>query len=382
MTSDEAKLKAAVPHSEGALLRGLEDAVQSLIPGARVEKVTPFQVDEAAKGETTVKAMGYGQPLKVTARAPDGASHHYVLHTATPNAYGHAWRADRASEMLLAFDTFNDIPQHVRAVDVGGVGHGGGLVSLRDVGELYVLTEYADGHPYADELRKLGDTGQCTATDVMHTGKLARYLAELHVAPPVEHAERPALYRRALRDLVGSGEGLFGIVDGYPAEFDERLAAIEQSALRWRQRLKRRSHRLVRTHGDFHPFNLLFDEQHELHLLDASRGCMGDGADDAVALSINYPFFALMHPGTWTEGFRPLWRSFWSTYLATATGSSDLFEAIAPFWAWRTLVLASPVWYPDIDPGARECLLALAERILDAEAFAPEMVEAMMESAP
>lgn len=370
--------------TEAGLLHGLEVAIRALVPEAVVEKVTPFQIDEADAGETTVKAMGYGQPLKVMARGPDGAVLRYVLHTATPNPYGHAFRADRAAEMLLAYDTFNDIPGHVRAIDVGGLGHHGELVSLRDVGELYVLTEYAPGHPYAEELRRIGETGEATATDVMRAGKLAGYLADLHIPP--EHVEpdaRPALYRRAIRDLVGSGEGLAGIADGYPPEYDERLAGIERAALRWRHRLKRRGDRLVRTHGDFHPFNILFDDAHELRVLDASRGCLGDAADDVTALSINYPFFALMHPGTWERGFGPLWTTFWRGYAASGKGGGQgLFEVVAPFWAWRTLVVASPVWYPDIDPAARERMLKLAEDVLAADTFDPDLVVAMMAGAP
>ena len=378
-----AELSSDGPSTEVGLIRGLQVAIRAFIPGATVEKVTPFRIDEAEEGETTVKAMGYGQPLKVTARGPDGTAHRYVLHTATPNPYGHDFRADRAAEMLLSFDTFNDIPGHVRAIDVGGLGRHGELVSLREAGEMYVLTEYAEGHPYAEELRRIGETGEATATDVMRAGKLAGYLAALHVPPDVDEEARPGLYRRAIRDLVGSGEGLAGIADGYPPEYDERLARLEEAALRWRHKLKRRPDRLVRTHGDFHPFNILFDDEHELHLLDASRGCLGDAADDLVALSINYPFFALMHPGTWERGFGPLWTTFWRGYAGSGKGGGQgLFEVVAPFWTWRTLVVASPVWYPDIDPTARERLLKLAEDILAADAFDPSMVEAMMAEAP
>ena len=47
------------------------------------------------------------------------------------------------------------------------------------------------------------------------------------------------------------------------------------------------------------------------------------------------------------------------------------FDAVAPFFAWRALVLASPIWYPHITPADRERILAFAERALAAERFDP-----------
>src|SRR5690606_13915468 len=125
-----------------------------------------------------------------------------------------------------------------------------------------------------------------------------------------------------IRDLVGSGEGIFGIVDAYgpdvPAAPPERLRAIERGALEWRRRLRERSERLSRTRGDFHPFNVLLDETEDgerLALLDASRGCMGDPADDVTCMAINYVFFAVEHPRAWRGGLGQLWQRFWDVYL-------------------------------------------------------------------
>jgi aminoglycoside phosphotransferase (APT) family kinase protein len=143
----------------------------------------------------------------------------------------------------------------------------------------------------------------------------------------------------------------------------------------WRWRLRRYTHRLARIHGDFHPFNLLFDGD-RLGLLDASRGCAGDPADDVTALAVNFPFFALAHPGSWARGFAPLWRRFWQRYLA---GSSDeLLEVAAPFFAWRAAVVCCPRFYPDLAPAARSTLLELAERALAAPRFVPEWADQVL----
>ena len=79
----------------------------------------------------------------------------------------------------------------------------------------------------------------------------------------------------------------------------------------WRWRLRDRGARLARNHGDFHPFNLLFDAGGALRLLDASRGCVGEPADDLTALAVNYVFFAIDHPGAWRAGLGELWHRLW-----------------------------------------------------------------------
>jgi tRNA C32,U32 (ribose-2'-O)-methylase TrmJ len=53
----------------------------------------------------SVKTYGYGQPVLVQYRA---ASHERTAVLRT-----------MAASLLLSYDTFNDLPRHVRAVDVG-----------------------------------------------------------------------------------------------------------------------------------------------------------------------------------------------------------------------------------------------------------------------
>jgi hypothetical protein len=183
----------------------------------------------------------------------------------------------------------------------------------------------------------------------------------------------------AVRDLLGHGEGIFGIVDAHesdvPAAPPARLARIEHRCLDWRWRLRGHSERLRRSHGDFHPFNIVCSKGARFTLLDASRGCKGDAADDFTALAINYVFFALQAPDAWRRGFAPLWRTFWERYL-DASGEAVL-EFAAPFVCWRALVLGCPRVYPDLFPSARDALLSLAERALGAISFDPRLAEAL-----
>src|SRR5262245_55927108 len=100
------------------LPRGLADYFAARF-GSRVERVERLSPDSG--GQTTAKAEGYGEPLKVTLRRRDGAVWTCVFHTARANEFGHDRRSDRALQQLLAFDTFESIPRHVRALDVGAL---------------------------------------------------------------------------------------------------------------------------------------------------------------------------------------------------------------------------------------------------------------------
>lgn len=351
----------------------LSRLVARLLPGARLAYAVPLGPDGGERGGTAKRA-GYGEPLRLVVWH-EGRDRVLVLHTARADAFGHERRADRAHGLLQAYDTFGGISQHVGAIDVGAVGEGGEFVSLAGTGEFYLLTEYAPGRTYATDLRRVAKGGRALAYDIDRARLLARYLVELHR----ERRPDPARYARALRDLVGHGEGIAGIADNYgpdvPLAPPDRLQAIEAGCLAARWRLRDRfGARLCRTHGDFHPFNILFDEGGSLALLDASRGCEGDAADDVTCLAINFVFFALEAEGTWVEGFRPLWRAFWDTYLDESR-DVDLLKAAPPYLAWRALVIGNPTFYPRLAPATRDRLLGLAERALAAGTLDPDWAD-------
>lgn len=351
--------------SQDAQLRAaIADLLDRLEPGAVVESVSPLGADEqhddaALAGDATEKGIGYGQPIRVRIRDPHGNRRDLVLHTEIPNDFGHDRRADRAADMLLAHDIASEVPRHAPVLDVGAVSADGHLRSLRGTGEFYLLTEWVPGRPYIHDLRRAGRTRRIEPRDRRRAEILARYLADLHT--PV--ADRPAIYTRAIRDLVGHGEGIYGIIDGYPhdtaAAPPARLEAIERAAAGWRWHLRGRGSRLRRTHGDFHPFNILFDDDDTLSVLDASRGCRGDPADDLTCLTINYVFLALELQGSWQAGLGELHDTIWRLYLE-ATGDQELLEAAPPYLAWRALVVCNPTWYPNLHADVRDAMLGLA----------------------
>ena len=351
----------------------------------------------------TLKTFGYGKPVLVRYQIDDD-EHLVVLHTASANQFGHDHRADRAAAILLDYDTFNTLPRHVAALDVGifvndarpidsaplTQSDGQHLLSLKGGSEFFLLAEYVDGRPYADDLQRLCDGGELQASDLHRAGELATYLAEIHAVQwPVQGpldpstccaANRHSPHRRRIRDTIGSGEGIMGLIDSYPSDFDlvspRWLMAIEQTCIEWRWRLRNRTDRLSQVHGDFHPFNILFTPQGECRFVDRSRGAWGEPADDVTCLAINYLFFSLQRSGSVAPPFSALWDLFWRTYL-DLTGDEDLLSVGAPFLVWRALVLANPVWY-NVQNSVRCALLRFIERIAHEELFDPSDVNSLL----
>jgi hypothetical protein len=313
--------------------------------------------------------------VKVTLRDERGDTREVVWRVASANEYGHDRRADRAAATVLAADTFGCLPRHVSVLDMGAYRGSAEFVSLAGTDEFYLLTTFVEGRVYAEDLRAIARAGSLSSRDIARADTLVEYLVALHARRP-PHAR--TAYARFLRDTLGSGEGIFGIVDGYPEDAPgaprERLARIEEPCLKFRFDLRGRHERLRRTHGDFHPFNVVFDDRSELAVLDTSRGSVGDPGDDVSCMAINYAFFALGHPGSWRGALRSLWYGFWQRYTA-ATRDDGLYDVVAPLLAWRGLVLASPVWYPELHPADRERILAFVEHALSRGRFSPESAE-------
>jgi hypothetical protein len=351
---------------EASMELELARAIEARIPGGKIVEIRPLGADRDVVDETH-KGAGYGEPRRVRVRV-GSTERILVFHVQRPDVFGHQRRADRAAAQLLAFDDFPRIPGHAPALDVGTIDRDGRLISLAESGEFYLITEWVDGTPYAEDLRAVAQRRAATPLDLARVDALVDYLVSLHA----RRGGPPDRYRRAVRDLVGHGEGIFGMIDAYPADTPaappSRLQEIERHVLDWRWRLRERESRLTTTHGDFHPFNVLFGEGTSFRVLDASRGCAGDAADDLAAMSINYLFFALDHERAWEGAFRALFHRFFERYLERS-GDRALLDAIAPFLAWRGLVVASPAFYPSLPAHARDRLLSFVERTLAAPRF-------------
>ncbi len=326
------------------------------------------------------KGFGYGVPFEVECLI-DGAPRALVVSRTRPaQGFGHDYPADRAWQALYGHAAYNSFPRHARSLDVGFVRESGELVSAADAQEFFQLVEKAGGRLYWLDLDRMLE-GPAGALDTARAETLARFLAEAHAV----RREEPTLYQRRIRELVAHGECLMGILDSYPHPYPllppAACEAIERAAVAWRWRLRDRSHRLARAHGDFHPWNILFREGTEFSLLDRSRGEWGEPADDVAALSVNYLFFGLRKsaprdPTAVAEPFLSLFLTFLNVYLK-ASGDREILEVLPPFFAFRALVIAHPRWYPALADDTRAALIRFARRMLEAAPFDPETLPAM-----
>ena len=335
----------------------------------RIRALTPL-------GETVstgaVKGYGYGVPVMVEYDV-SGERRKAVLETTSPGPFGHEHRADRAQMLLWDHDAYNRLPLHVRSLDVGGFLPDGSLLSLGNVEELFLLVEHVEGRGYIQDLARIQAGGDLSEIDKARADALCDYLAEIHQVKGTD----PGLYVRRIRELLGHGECIMGILDSYPPRHGfitpKLLERIEQRCVAWRWRIKGRTHRLRQVHGDFHPYNILFGEGARFRVLDRSRGEWGDPADDVTSLTGNYLFCSLQRSGRLDGPFETLFRRFWDRYLER-TGDREMLAVAAPFYAFRGLVMASPVWYPTLDEEVRRKLFTFIGEVLDAEAFDPARV--------
>ena len=70
-----------------------------------------------------------------------------------------------------------------------------------------------------------------------------------------------------------------------------------------------------------------------------------------------------------------MFRNFWERYI-TRSGDTGILKVVAPFIAFRGLVLAHPLWYPTLSHDVRRKIKSLITTVLECDAFDPAMVNA------
>lgn len=326
--------------------------------------------DETESEKDAIKGFGYGKPILVRFERTDSAEcEEIVISTMSADAFGHQHFADRAGILLWQFRAFNTLPRHVRAIDVGYFAKDRSLHSVSDAEEFFIVCEKVDGTEYASDLQNLlKGARDYSRTDEERAIALASYLSAIHA----KKKDDPSLYIRRIRELVGHGECIFGLTDSYPRDTafisSDELIEIEKRCVEWRWKLKEKVHRLCMVHGDFHPWNVIFHGETDFTVLDRSRGEWGEAADDLTAMSINYIFFSLMKYGILRGEFERLFNVFFETYLHE-TGDEEILRVVQPFFAFRCLVIASPIWYPHLPDDTRRKIFNFAENVLADECF-------------
>lgn len=354
----------------------LRESLEAYLSSLFGEDVDVVYVDELGKEkkrnhleedkECGLKGFGYGIPYLIVLNI-GGRMKKIVLETMRPGSgFSHDHFSDRAGIILWQHSAFNKLPKHVHSVDAGAFTKRRSLKSLGDCDEFFIVTEFVEGKLYHEDLDRLKMFKQLGPLDLERCRALSDYLAEIHHVK----SRRAELYIRRIRDLIGHGECIMGLMDSYPTGLDyineKNLMEIEKRCVEWRWKLKRFTHRLAQVHGDYHPWNILFHKDTDFTVLDRSRGEWGEPADDVSAMTINYLFYSLQAHGRLAKSFETLFNLFWKNYL-DKTGDEEILTVIQPFFAWRSLVVASPVWYPNLPEHVRSKLFNFVRNVLEIE---------------
>jgi len=348
-------------------VKSVENYLTGLYGKAKVTGISelggmPVEVEEGIKG------FGYGKPYLIDFEAGGKKMSVVLSSMRVQKGFGHDHFSDRAQILIWQNSVFNNLPGHVKSLDVGYFTRKGELFSAGNADEYFLLMEKIEGKEYFLDLERIKKEGKLTSLDIERTEALSTYLAEIHGN---RHDDRE-LYLRKIRDTVGHGECIMGLTDSYPDDLDfvswDDLCEIEKKCVDWRYKIKGLSHRLCMTHGDFHPWNIMFREGADFTVLDRSRGEWGEAADDVSSITMNYLFYSLQKYGELKGPFLEMYELFIDNYLER-TGDKELLEVIQPFYVFRSLVVASPIWYPNLDPGVRKKLFNFINNILESDVF-------------
>ncbi len=319
----------------------------------------------------------HGSGYRLRFSAPEGEKR-IIMKGLAPSGFGHDHYSDRAQVLLLAHANYNQMARHVKAYDVAGEVPEG-FVSLGKVEELYLFMEEARGAPYFKRMDEIMGRGRIDESDRKRARLLARFLAGIH-RTRYSGKDAKTLYRRRIRDLIGHGECIMGIIDAYDdAEFTTGRALIDSAAacLSGWGKIRDRCDRLCEVHGDFHPGNIWFDGD-EFMLLDRSRGKWGEAADDVSCLAVNYIYYAIKDRGGFEGPFAELLEVFLASYLAE-TRDEEILKMVPPFFAFRALVIAHPRFYPDDEATVKRKLLKFGRGLAGAERFEVERISQYIE---
>jgi hypothetical protein len=324
--------------------------------------------------KTTFLGSGFhGSSYRIEVEFPGGRKEKMVLKTLAGEGFGHEYPSDRAQVLILANKYFNELPNHVRSFDVLGIKDTGRIVSLSGSEEFAILMDEVEGICHIDDFKRIKRSKILNGGDIEKEIKLATYLANIH---RVKH-RNPSLYKRKIRDTIGHGECLMGVIDTYPKNpnftTNEELSEIVKLTIPWWNKLKFNSNRLCQIHGDFYPGNIYFNKD-EIVLIDRGRGPWGEAADDLSSYTINYISYALWSEKKWGGPFKKMFLRFFETYLGKSK-DRDILKFLAPFFAFRGVVVTHPVFYPNLPIKAKKQILNFVTNVLQEEEFDPDKIK-------
>ncbi len=299
--------------------------------------------------------------------------HTLILRIKNKLDFSHDYKSDRASSFILCHQMANNIPKHAKSLDVVGITKNKNLVSLGDCDDFFQMVKAAKGTEYMEHLQKIKKGGGLDEVDRKKALLLSNYLVALHKNKFKGNKQFAAsIYKRHLRDCIGHGEMLLGVIDTYPKKIkfasQTEIINIIKKSVELREQIKNKHYRLCRIHGDFHPGNIFFQNKNNFGVLDASRELYGDPADDLTAMAVNYIWFSLMCKGNFSGPFKELFEIFWNNYIKR-TKDTEISRIAPIFFAFRGVVVAHPLFYKNQSNETRRKIFNLINNVLDKGSF-------------
>ena len=307
-------------------------------------KISNINIEKLGSG---VLGTGYSLKFKINNKEKT-----LVLKSLFTENLGMDHYSDRASSLLDAHDNYNKMDNHVKSEDVIAQNEDNSLTSVGNAKEFYILMEEAKGDDLFKDFNKIKETKQLTNETKEKILTISNFLVELHKN---KHKSIP-LYRRKIRDTIGSGGSLIGLLDMHPdsafEQFEKKWMSIVSKSIRFWRRSRDMHNRLCEIHADYHPGNLWFEDQ-KLTILDRSRGRFGEPADDITAFIINPIMYSLITNGNFEGPFKEIFDIFWNNYFKK-TNDKEMRKIMAPYIAFRVAVVTNPIFYNDESLGGKE----------------------------
>ena len=293
----ERRMRSAVPSRGVARARRDEPRGGDAVSRERVRRPCrgpePAALESSDDGLDDPKGFGYGIPFEIECTVGGAARSLVMSRTRPAQGFGHDYPADRAWQAIYGHDAYNTF----RARAQPGRRHPSpdreSSASVADAAEFFQLVEKVDGTLYWRDLERLLKA-PLLEPDIARAEALARFLAEVHAVK----RDEPTIYQRRIRELIGHGECLMGILDSYPHPYPllmpDVCEEIERAAVSGALAAARAAPTVCPAPTAISTRECCSSAPGPIsRVLDRSRGVWGEPADDIAALAINYLFYGL-----------------------------------------------------------------------------------------